>query len=132
MAGQVGGCVEQKVDVPVRKSVKQIVDDMSQIVVDTVAEQIVDVSVLGSPATEEFVDVIQPLPQDCIQGRQIVDFAKMPIKEELTEVSASGAHPRAHRGADSDIPRSADQGDNRGCVSGFCCRSASTSTVGSR
>ena len=57
--------------------------------IDTVVEQIVDVPVLQG--------------QEGI-AEQIVDFAVPPIKEELAEASASGAHPRAHRGVDSDTP----------------------------
>ena len=70
---------------------------------------------------EDVVEVIQLLLHDCIQGRlaeQMVDFAVPPIKEELTEASAPGAHPRAHCGADSGIPRAEDQGENRGGESG--------------
>ena len=48
------------------------------------------------------MDVIQPLPQDCIQGRlaEVVEFEVLPIKDELTEAPASGAHSRAHRGTE--------------------------------
>ena len=70
---------------------------------------------------EDVVEVIQLLLQDCIQVRlaeQMVDFAVPPIKEELTEASASGAHPRAHCGADSGTPRARGQGENSGGVSG--------------
>ena len=55
---------------------------------------------------DELVETIQLLPRDCIQGRlaeRIVDFAVPPIKEELAEASASGAHPRAHLEAYSGI-----------------------------
>ena len=68
---------------------------------------------------EELEEVIQPLAQDCIQGRlaeHIVDFAVPPINEEA---SASGAH----RGADKGIPRAADQGENRG---GAACPDSGT------
>ena len=49
---------------------------------------------------EELVQVVQPLLQDCVQGwfaEQIVDFAVPPVNQEITEASASGGHPRAHR-----------------------------------
>ena len=50
----------------------------------------------------EFVEVIQLLPQDCIQGwlaEQTLDFAVPPTKEDLAEAAASGGHPREHCGA---------------------------------
>ena len=65
---------------------------------------------------EELVEVIQPLPSGLHSKTAcgvIVDFAVPPIKQQA-EASASGAHPRAHRGADSDTLRAADQGANRG------------------
>ena len=93
---QVAGCVEQNVNVPVSQSVEQVVDDsMPQVVIDTVVEQIDVVSVL------EFQEGV---------AEQIVDFAVPPIKEELAETSLSGAHPRAHGGADSGIPHAGVQG----------------------
>ena len=70
---------------------------------------------------EDVVEVIQLLLHDCIQGRlaeQMVDFAVPPIKEELAEASAPGAHPRAHCGADSGTLRAEVQGENSGGVSG--------------
>ena len=61
-------CVEQNVFVPVSQSVEHIVDDpMSQFVIDTVVEQIVDVPLL------EFQDGM---------AEQIVDFTFPAIKEE--------------------------------------------------
>ena len=72
---------------------------------------------------EELAEVMQPRPQDCIQGRlaeQIRGFP--PLKEELTEASASRAHPRAHRGAYNGTVCATDERENRGCVS--CSASA--------
>ena len=131
-AVQLEGCVEQKVDVPVSQSAEQIVDDsMSQVVTDTVVEQIVDMPVLQFQARftehnvdsthpsikEEVVDVIQPLPQDCIQGRlaeQMVKLAVPTRKQKLAEASTSGAHPRPGCRADSGTPHAAEKCENRG------------------
>ena len=54
---------------------------------------------------EELAEVIRPPLQDCFRGRlveQIMDLAAPPVKE-LAEASASGAHPRAHRG--TELPK---------------------------
>ena len=63
---------------------------------EEIAEQIVD---FPFPAIgEELVEVILPLPQDCVQG-------------QLAEASVSGAHhPQANRGADGGTLRATDQG----------------------
>ena len=56
---QVGWCVEENVDVPVSQSAEQILDDpMSQVVADTVVEQIVHVPVLDfqQGVAEQVVD----------------------------------------------------------------------------
>ena len=135
-AVHVGG-IEYNVDVPVSRSVEQIVDDpMPQVVADTVVEQIVGVPGLEfqegiakqvvdftfQAIKDDLVEVTRPLLQDCIQGQLaeqiVVDFAAPPIKGELPETCTTGAQPRERRGADSATPRATDQWKHRVCVSG--------------
>ena len=110
-------------------SEEHIADSMPQVVTGTVVEQIVDVPALQLQEglaeeivdstvpliKEEIVEVIQPLPQDCTQGRLAVAYQRahrwadrgIPAATDRRNnrggASASGAHPRAQCGADTGI-----------------------------
>ena len=91
------------------------------------------------------VEMVLINPEECIKeqivdapvlqfqeggAEQIVDFTVPSIKEGLVEVSASGADPRAHRGAKGRISRA--RSDHLARCFRLCFRSASTGTSWSR
>ena len=84
------------------QTVEQIVDDpWPQVLIDTVVEQIVDAPVL------EF--------QDGVGGADCGYHSLSNQRGARGGISASGARPRAHRGADSGIPRRRSKRKLRWC-----------------
>ena len=101
------------------KSVEIVDDPLPQDVIDTVLKQIVDVPVLEHQEgmagqtvdftvlaiREDLVEVSQPLPQDCVQGRRLVEQV-MEFRGGLCLRSTSTS---THCGADGGTPRATDQ-----------------------